>query len=82
MTLAYGGAIYATLPAADLGLSVTPERHDSVIGTTSTTVVLDRVDVDGRAGVVPQVTGTAYRTGEHVFTIDPHYPLTPGFVLR
>jgi len=24
----------------------------------------------------------AYRTGEHVFSIDPHDPLVPGFVLR
>jgi hypothetical protein len=29
--------------------------------------------------VLPQVTGMAYRTGEHVFPIDP---LVPGFVLR
>jgi proline racemase len=32
--------------------------------------------------VLPQVTGMAYRTGEHVFTIDAHDPLVPGFVLR
>ncbi len=32
--------------------------------------------------VVPQVTGMAHRTGEHVFTVDPHDPLVPGFVLR
>jgi len=24
----------------------------------------------------------AYRTGEHVFCIDPRDPLVPGFVLR
>jgi proline racemase len=33
-------------------------------------------------GHIPQVTGMAYRTGEHVFSIDPHDPLVPGFVLR
>ncbi len=38
--------------------------------------------VDGRAAVVPQVTGAAYRTGEHRFLVDPHDPLVPGFVLR
>ncbi len=32
--------------------------------------------------VLPQVTGTAYRTGEHVFAVDPHDPLVPGSVLR
>jgi proline racemase len=176
VTVAYGGAIYATLPAAQLGLSVTPQhlgelialgreikwalddsehavhpsdprqsgvygtiwvdelgsaddaaegqvhqrnvavfadgevdrspcgsgtcarlavlaadgrlpdgtvlRHDSIIGSTFTGTVLDTVDVDGRRAVVPQVTGMAYRTGEHVFWIDPHDPLVPGFVLR
>jgi proline racemase len=172
VTVAYGGAIYATLPAASLGLSVTPQhlgdlialgrevtwalndsqhavhpddprqngvygaiwfdelgdgegrvhqrnvtvfadgevdrspcgsgtcarlavlaadgrlpagtvlRHDSIVGSTFTGRVLERVDVAGRPAVVPQVTGTAHRTGEHVFSIDPHDPLVPGFVLR
>jgi proline racemase len=54
-------------------------RHDSIVGATFTGSVLGTVD--GRA-VLPQVTGMAYRTGEHVFTIDPHDPLVPGFVLR
>ena len=57
-------------------------RHDSIVGSTFTGTVLDTVDVDGRAAVVPQVTGTAYRTGEHVFSVDPDDPLVPGFVLR
>jgi proline racemase len=172
VTVAYGGAIYATLPAAQLGLSVTPERlgelialgreikwalndsehavhpedprqngiygtiwvdemgdaagqvhqrnvavfadgevdrspcgsgtcarlavlaadgrlpagtvlrHDSIVGSTFTGMVLDTVEVDGRSAVIPQVTGMAYRTGEHAFSIDPHDPLVPGFVLR
>jgi proline racemase len=172
VTVAYGGAIYATLPAAQLGLAVTPERlgdlialgreikwalndtkhavhptdprlngiygtiwfdelgdaerlvhqrnvtifadgevdrspcgsgtcarlavlaadgrlpagtvlrHDSIVGSTFTGTVLDTVDVDGRPAVIPQVTGTAYRTGEHLFSIDPHDPLVRGFVLR
>ena len=172
VTVAYGGAVYATLPAAALGLSVTPEhlgdltalgreirwaldggqhavhpddprldgvygtiwfddlgdadgvvhqrnvtvfadgevdrspcgsgtcarlavldadgrlppgavlRHESIVGSTFTGRVLDHVEVAGRPAVVPQVTGTAYRTGEHVFSIDPHDPLVPGFVLR
>jgi proline racemase len=172
VTVAYGGAIYATLPAAQLGLSVTPEhlgklialgreikgalndtehavhpddprlngiygtiwvdelgdaegqvhqrnvavfadgevdrspcgsgtcarlavlhadgrlpagtvlRQDSIVGSTFTGRVLDTVDVAGRRAVIPQVTGMAYRTGEHRFAIDPHDPLVPGFVLR
>jgi proline racemase len=57
-------------------------RHDSIVGSTFTGTVLDTVDVDGRTAVISQVTGTAYRTGEHVFSIDPRDPLVPGFVLR
>jgi proline racemase/trans-L-3-hydroxyproline dehydratase len=57
-------------------------RHDSIVGSTFTGTVLETVTVNGRPAVIPQVTGTAYRTGEHVFTVDPHDPLVPGFVLR
>ena len=57
-------------------------RHDSIVGSTFTGTVLDSCEVDGRAAVIPQVTGMAYRTGEHVFSVDPYDPLVPGFVLR
>ena len=57
-------------------------RHDSIVGSTFTGRVLEQVEVAGRRAVVPQVTGMAYRTGEHVFAIDPDDPLVPGFVLR
>jgi proline racemase/trans-L-3-hydroxyproline dehydratase len=57
-------------------------RHDSIVDSTFTGTVLGTLEVDGRPAVVPQVTGMAYRTGEHVFSIDPHDPLVPGFVLR
>lgn len=57
-------------------------RHDSIVGSTFTGRVLDTVDVDGRSAIVPQVTGMAYRTGQHVFSVDPHDPLVPGFLLR
>ncbi len=32
--------------------------------------------------MIPEVTGMAYKTGEHIFSVDPNDPLTPGFVLR
>jgi proline racemase len=57
-------------------------RHDSIVGSTFVGTVLGTLDVEGRAAVLPQVTGMAYRTGQHVFSIDPHDPLVPGFVLR
>ncbi len=57
-------------------------RHDSIVGSTFTGLVLESVEVDGRPAVIPQVTGMAYRTGDHVFSVDPADPLVPGFVLR
>ncbi len=39
-------------------------------------------DVGGVPGVVTEVEGSAYRTGEHVFELDPDDPLGPGFLLR
>jgi proline racemase len=57
-------------------------RHESIVGSIFTARVLSTVDVDGRPAVVPQVTGMAYRTGAHLFSIDPHDPLVPGFLLR
>jgi proline racemase len=146
--VAYGGAFYAAVPAADLGLRVVPEdlpalieagrrvkreradvdlygtifyeelgplhqrnvtifadgevdrspcgsgtsarcaqiglrpgevfRHDSIVGTT----FLARVAEETPEGVVTEVEGTAFKTGEHRFTLDPRDPLGTGFVLR
>lgn len=57
-------------------------RHDSIVGSTFVGTVVETLDDGERTAVVPQVTGMAYRTGEHSFSIDPHDPLVPGFVLR
>ncbi len=57
-------------------------RHDSIVGSTFVGTIVDTAEVHGRPAVLPQVTGMAYRTGEHLFSIDPHDPLVPGFVLR
>jgi proline racemase len=56
--------------------------HDSIVGSTFTASIQEDVTVDGRRAVVPVIYGTAYRTGEHCFTVDPHDDLVPGFVLR
>ncbi|MFE1407444.1 proline racemase family protein [Streptomyces sp. NPDC058770] len=47
--------------------------HESVTGTVFTGRILP--------GGVTEVTGTAYRTGEHAFTVDPHDALGVGFLL-
>ena len=53
-------------------------RHDSIVGTTFNAWVAERT----REGVVTDVEGAAYRTGEHRFVLDPRDALGTGFVLR
>jgi proline racemase len=56
--------------------------HDSIIGTTFRARAVERMIVNGRPAIVPEVEGMAYRTGEHRFELDPEDPLGTGFVLR
>jgi proline racemase len=53
-------------------------RNDSIIGTAFTARVIGREP----GGVLTEVEGTAYRTGEHRFVLDPRDELGTGFVLR
>jgi proline racemase len=53
-------------------------RHDSILGTT----FLARVVGRHPDGLVTEVDGMAFRTGEHRFVLDPRDPLGTGFVLR
>ncbi|HEY7595547.1 MAG TPA: proline racemase family protein [Actinophytocola sp.] len=56
--------------------------HDSIVGTRFRARVGRHVTVGGRPAVIPIVTGTAHKTGEHQFVVDPADELFPGFVLR
>ena len=56
--------------------------HDSIVGTSFGARVADVVREEGRDAVVVEVRGTAYRTGEHRFLLDPRDPVGTGFVLR
>ena len=56
--------------------------HESIVGTVFRARVAQQVEVAGRTAVVPEVSGMAYRTGRHVFELDPADPLGEGFVLR
>ena len=53
-------------------------RHDSIIGTTFTARIVGETE----AGLVTEVAGEAYKTGDHRFTVDPRDPLYAGFLLR
>jgi proline racemase len=53
-------------------------RHDSIVGTTFSAWAVERT----AEGVVTEVEGAAFRTGEHRFVLDPRDALGTGFVLR
>ena len=56
--------------------------HRSIVDTEFTGRVVRDTEVAGLPAVVTEVEGSAYRTGEHVFTLDPSDPLEDGFLLR
>jgi proline racemase len=56
--------------------------HDSIVRTTFEARITGRVVDEGRDAVVTEVVGSAYRTGDHRFVLDPRDPLGTGFVLR
>ena len=53
-------------------------RNDSIVGTT----FYARAIGEAPGGMLTEVEGTAFRTGEHRFVLDPRDPLGTGFVLR
>ena len=78
-----GSSARAALLAAEGRLD--PGRvllHDSIVDTRFVARVVEHVNAQGRDAVVTEIEGTAFRTGEHRFTLDPRDPLDSGFVLR
>ena len=57
-------------------------RHLSIVGSEFRGRVVGDADVAGVPAVVTEVEGSAHRTGEHVFALDPDDPLGEGFLLR
>ncbi|MGW7412106.1 proline racemase family protein [Streptomyces sp. NPDC054863] len=72
-------AVLAATGALKLGRTLV---HDSIVGSRFTARITEELIADGHRAVVPEVTGTAYRTGEHRFELDPDDDLGTGFVLR
>jgi proline racemase len=56
--------------------------HESIIGTRFAARVVGETTVGDIPAVVTEVEGSAYRTGDHRFVLDPHDPLHTGFLLR
>jgi proline racemase len=57
-------------------------RHLSIVGSEFRARVVGDADVAGTPAVITEVEGSAYRTGEHVFTLDADDPIGEGFLLR
>jgi proline racemase len=57
-------------------------RHRSIVGSEFRASVVGDTEVAGIPAVVTDVEGSAYRTGEHVFELDPDDLLGEGFLLR
>lgn len=55
---------------------------DSIIGSTFRVRCVENTMVGGIPAVIPEVTGSAWMSGEHRFVLDPRDPLGDGFLLR
>lgn len=55
--------------------------NESMLGTRFTGKVLDEVDVAGRRGIVPRITGRAWLTGFSQHLVDPDDPFPAGFTV-
>ncbi len=74
-------AVLAVLDAMGVADPDRPFVHESVIGTTFSARVIERTIVGELPAIVPELSGSAWITGEHMFTVDPNDPLASGFRL-
>jgi proline racemase len=56
--------------------------HRSIVDSVFDAGISGTTEVAGRPAVHTWVRGSAFRTGEHTFTMDPRDPLGTGFLLR
>jgi proline racemase len=59
-----------------------PLRHLGIVGSAFLGQVVGQTTVGDRAALITDVEGSAYRTGQHTFVLDPRDPLGTGFLLR
>ena len=72
-------AVLAVLDAMGIVQPGDPFVHESIIGTTFTAKVVDRVSVGDLVAIVPELSGSAWITGEHTFIVSEDDPLRGGF---
>ena len=56
--------------------------HRSIVGSEFRARIVGEAAVADVPAVITEVEGSAFRTGEHVFELDPDDPLGEGFLLR
>jgi trans-L-3-hydroxyproline dehydratase len=57
-------------------------KIESITDSVFTGTIVDEVEYGFYDAVIPEVSGTAYITGQHSFIMDPDDPLQEGFFLR
>jgi proline racemase len=72
-------AVMAVLDELGLLTDEAPFVHESLVGTTFRGRVTGRARVGERPAIIPEITGSAWVTGEHTFLIDGDDPLRAGF---
>ena len=55
---------------------------ESILGTTMDVEVVETTEYGSHKAVIPEVTGTAFITGQNEFYFDPNDPLKNGFIFR
>jgi len=55
---------------------------ESILGTTMDVQVLETTEFGPHKAIIPEVSGTAFITGQNEFYFDPHDPLKNGFIFR
>jgi proline racemase len=74
-------AVMAVLSEMGVLAEDAPFVHESIVGTLFTGRIAARQQVGDRAAIVPEISGSAWITGEHTFLIDGEDPLKAGFRL-
>ena len=74
-------AVLAVLDAMGLADSSHPFVHESIVGSTFSARVVDRVMIGDIPAIVPELTGTASITGEHTFIVEKDDLFKKGFRL-
>ena len=74
-------AVLAVLDAMGIIQPGDPFIHESIIGTTFSAKVTERTAVGDLPAIVPELTGSAWITGEHTFIVNDTDPLRNGFRL-